>query len=542
MASTTFTDGSTVIRASWLNDVNTAVYTGVFPNASLTTTSLIWGGYAIPTPTGSTTTFLRNDGTWATPGGSGIGTVTSITFTSGQLTGGTITSSGTVGLATTAVTAGSYTSANITVDAYGRITSATNGSGSSATLQTVTNAGNSTTLNATFASVGIGYNIGTGWYGIATNNTVIGLQNTASGTPNTIVLNGTNFVSASDNSIALGTSAYRYSSLAVAGNFYWGSSNISAPAGSTSTFLRNDGTWASPSSSGVSSFNSRTGAVTLSSSDVTTALGYTPLSSVPSLQQVCTVGASYSGSISTTSNSTFGNVNVGVYLSSYYGIGTAQSTIGISNSSGSNMVILQSSNFVPVSANAINLGTSSLPWASLAVSGSAYFGTASSWSQTISVYGTIGSSGVAVGAYASGTSSNALASVVASTSSNLAYFGYGSPSSPTTVGTISTNGSSTTYGTSSDRRLKSNISALPAGTGIEKIKALLPRTFSWNATGTPDIGFIADELQAVVANAVHGQPNAVDADGKPVYQSVDNSFIMPYLVQAVQELIAKVGA
>jgi hypothetical protein len=229
-------------------------------------------------------------------------------------------------------------------------------------------------------------------------------------------------------------------------------------------------------------------------------------------------------------------------LSSYYGIGTAQTTIGISNNSGSNMVILQNNNFVPVSSNSINLGTSSLPWASLAVSGSAYFGTSSSWSQTVSVYGTIGSSGVAVGAYASGSSSNALASVVASTSSNLAYFGYGSPSSPTTVGTISTNGSSTTYGTSSDRRLKSSIESLPAGTGIEKIKALLPRTFTWNSTGTPDIGFIADELQEVVANAVHGQPNGVDEHGKPVYQSVDNSFIMPYLVQAVQELIAKVGA
>lgn len=513
MASTTFTDGSTVIRASWLNDVNTAVYTGVFPNASLTTTNLTWGGYAIPTPTGSTTTFLRNDGTWATPGGSGIGTVTSITFTAGQLTGGTITSSGTVGLATTAVTAGSYTSANITVDAYGRITSATNGSGSSATLQTVTNAGNTTTLNATFASVGIGYNIGTGWYGIATNNTVIGMQNTASGSPNTIVLNGSNFVSATDNSIALGTSAYRFSGLAVAGSIYWGTSNIVAPSGSTTTFLRNDGTWATPSAGAT-----------------------------PSLQSVCTVGSSYTGSISTSSNSTFGNVNVGVYLSSYYGIGTAQTTIGISNNSGSNMVILQNSNFVPVSANAINLGTSSLPWASLAVSGSAYFGTASSWSQTVSVYGTIGSSGVAVGAYASGTSSNSVASVVASTSSNLMYLGYGSPSSPTTVGTISTNGSSTTYGTSSDRRLKSSIQSLPAGTGIEKIKALLPRTFTWNSTGAPDIGFIADELQEVVANAVHGQPNGVDEHGKPVYQSVDNSFIMPYLVQAVQELIAKVGA
>lgn len=82
--------------------------------------------------------------------------------------------------------------------------------------------------------------------------------------------------------------------------------------GGTTTFLRADGTWAAVSSGGgVSSFNTRTGAVTLSSSDVTTALGFTPYDAANPSGYVTTAGArsaiSATGSLSY--NSTTGVIS-----------------------------------------------------------------------------------------------------------------------------------------------------------------------------------------------------------------------------------------
>jgi len=103
----------------------------------------------------------------------------------------------------------------------------------------------------------------------------------------------------------------------------------------------------------------------------------------------------------------------------------------------------------------------------------------------------------------------------------------------TQVGSIQTSNSVTSYVTSSDYRLKKSV--LQMTTGLATVAALKPVTYKWNSDESDGEGFIAHELQEVIPHAVTGEKDAVDADGKPVYQGVDYSKVVVHLVAAIQE-------
>ena len=153
-----------------------------------------------------------------------------------------------------------------------------------------------------------------------------------------------------------------------------------------------------------------------------------------------------------------------------------------------------------------------------------------------------------------------------------------------TVGTITTSGSSTAYNTSSDYRLKENVSYDFDAT--TRLKQLKPARFNFIADADTTVdGFIAHEIQSVIPEAISGEKDAtktkekvvVDSNGNviaenieqsdwetgkiadedgntkyptdstweatkvvPVYQGIDQSKLVPLLVKTIQELEARI--
>lgn len=108
-------------------------------------------------------------------------------------------------------------------------------------------------------------------------------------------------------------------------------------------------------------------------------------------------------------------------------------------------------------------------------------------------------------------------------------FHYGASS----VGSITINTTATSFNTTSDYRLKETIE--PMTGALAKVAALKPVTYKWKVDGSDGEGFIAHELAEVCPHAVTSEKDAVDAEGNPVYQGIDTSFLVATLTAAIQE-------
>jgi hypothetical protein len=117
---------------------------------------------------------------------------------------------------------------------------------------------------------------------------------------------------------------------------------------------------------------------------------------------------------------------------------------------------------------------------------------------------------------------------------------YNNGTSFSLCGSIAVSGTTSSFNTSSDYRLKENVQ--PMTGALDTVAKLKPVTYDWISDKSKGQGFIAHELQAVVPDCVTGEKDAVDAEGKPVYQGVDTSFLVATLTAAIQEQQALITA
>ena len=121
----------------------------------------------------------------------------------------------------------------------------------------------------------------------------------------------------------------------------------------------------------------------------------------------------------------------------------------------------------------------------------------------------------------------------------------------TTVGSISRGTTTTLYNTTSDYRLKENVTGI--SDGITRLKTLKPSRFNFKADAKTTVdGFLAHEVSSIVPEAIEGEKDALITQamldsgalqgkvGDPLYQQIDQSKLVPLLTAALQEAIAKI--
>jgi len=113
------------------------------------------------------------------------------------------------------------------------------------------------------------------------------------------------------------------------------------------------------------------------------------------------------------------------------------------------------------------------------------------------------------------------------------------PNSNSVLGNISVSTTAVSFNTTSDYRLKENVTAITSAT--DRLKQLNPVRFNFIVDPDTTVdGFLAHEAQAVVPEAVTGTHNEVDDDGDAVMQGIDQSKLVPLLTAALQEALTKI--
>lgn len=137
---------------------------------------------------------------------------------------------------------------------------------------------------------------------------------------------------------------------------------------------------------------------------------------------------------------------------------------------------------------------------------------------------------------------NSVGALVSGTPNGTALAYFQCTSNSADVGSITVSTTATAYNTSSDYRLK-NITG-PITGAKEFILALQPKKGTWKTDGSPFVGFVAHEFQEVSPSSVHGEKDAVDESGNPIYQGMQASSpeVMANLVSYIHELEARLAA
>jgi hypothetical protein len=140
-----------------------------------------------------------------------------------------------------------------------------------------------------------------------------------------------------------------------------------------------------------------------------------------------------------------------------------------------------------------------------------------------------------------GSSSAMIGCVNTATSGTRRQIDFFDGSSNTRRGSIQTDGSNTSFNTSSDYRLKENVSY--SWDATTRLKQLKPARFNFIADANKTIdGFLAHEVSSVIPSAVSGEKDAVDENGNIDPQSIDHSKLVPLLVKTIQELEARIDS